>query len=169
MNNPDKRFSVNDRVLIRKRPHAFQKLSPIFFPSYEADIYMITHINRKFLPYTHTVQNTNNTSITKQLYAFEMVKLGKNNENSVIKSTPTLSTQPKQIHVSDVVLQNPSRLRSGRIMPSKATVFYRIKLNNEEDIVSEKGLRVLLKSVGPDSINYSPFFSSTENQKYIIH
>ena len=169
MNTPDKQFSVNDRVLIRQKPHAFQKLSPIFYPSYEADVYRVTHIDRKFLPYKHIVQNTNNTSITKQLYAFEMVKLGHNNENLVKNSNPVLSNPPKQIHVADVVLQDPSRLRSGKLLPGKATAFYRIKLNNEEEIVSEKGLRVLLKSVGPESISYSPFFSSIQNQKYIIN
>ena len=168
-NTPDKRFLIGDRVLIRKKPHAFQKASPIFFPSYEADIYKVIHIDTKFLPYKYLIQNTNKTHVKKQLYAFEMVKLAQNSEFLKTNPTPLLSEPTKQIYVSDVILQNPSKLRSGRKIVGKETVFYRIKLNNKEEILSEKGLRVLQKSLGVDSLSYSPFFSLKENRKYILN
>lgn len=164
-NSHAKRFQINDKVLIKTKRHAFQKSSPIFYPTYEKDNYIITNIDKKYLPWKYFVTNCNNMHIKKQLYAFEMLKIMHNN----ISHQPSLHDMPKSIHIYDIIKQNASQLRSGRTIDGKEVIFYRVTINNTDDIISEKGLRVLLKSLSSNSISYSAFFDKLENRKYIIH
>ena len=94
-----------------------------------------------------------------------MLKIMHNN----ISHQPSLHDMPKSIHIYDIIKQNASQLRSGRTIDGKDVIFYRVTINNTDDIISEKGLRVLLKSLSSNSISYSAFFDKLENRKYIIH
>ena len=160
-----KEFQINNSVLVKKKKQAFYKHSNIFFPHYEKDVYKITHIDKKCLPWTYTVTNETTNKI-RYLYAFEMRKMGAPANRELSKEPLTIGNS--RILVHDVVLKQKSTLRSGRQIPNKHIVFYRITIDDRQDIVSTSALRLLIHSLGNTAVKYGPFFEIPENKKYCI-
>ena len=160
-----KEFQINTSVLVRTKRQTFYKHSSIFFPAFEKDIYVITHIDKKTLPWAYTVKNVNNNMI-RYLYSFEMKKIA-TESTETLNETPLTIKQDK-IKVHDIVIKQKSKLRSGRIIPDKNIVFYRITIDNRQDIVPLDALKLLARSLGDTTIEYGPFFAIPGNEKYRI-
>ena len=165
-NSAEKRFRVGETVLVRTKRPAFYKNSPIFFPSFQPHTYVITSICKQYLPYKYFLERSDDPSIKKRLYAFEMSKTT-TESNTVLSSDPLTFNRSNKIHVQDIISRNKTTLRSGKEILGKDIVFYRITVDGKQDIVTEKSLRLLKQALGTDSITYSAFFAR-ENQKYVI-
>ena len=80
----------------------------------------------------------------------------------------TSSTTQGRIVVIDVILKDHTVLRSSLVIPGKETVFYRIQVGEERQILSTKGFKMLLRSLNHETIQWSSFFNKPENTKYIL-
>ena len=99
----------------------------------------------------------------RKFYSFELQKL-----DSSFETTRPITRQHSQINVKNVVLQNASTLRSGRIVKGKGTIMYIIERNGSEDIVPEATLKILKQSLGSSALVYDPSFDSKEKKKFVI-
>ena len=144
-------------MLVRTRRHAFHKHSPIFFPMFEADFYEIVSIDTQFLPYKYHLKRQGATSISKQLYGFEMKKIERSGDAFPDTSRVTVDF-PSRVRVLDVIHRDRSSLRSGKQL-DKSNVYYRILLDNKEDIVPLQTLRVLKNSLGSNAVSFGSFFN----------
>ena len=163
-NNPENRFDVGSDVLVRSRRHAFHKNSAVFYPSFEEETYKVESICKKYLPWKYYVRGSQSGKM-KQLYCFEMRRII---TNSNLNIEPVAEVAPHRIYIKDVILQEHTKLRSGKIMPNKSMPYYRILVDEKQDIVSEKALRLLKRALGRDAIIYGSFFDLPANKRFII-
>ena len=167
----DNNFSIGEHVLIKNKRSTFHKTS-IFTPTFSSDVFVIKMIDKKKMPFIYHLSKESSDTVTKRLYAFEMMKFQYSPGSSQLN--PKLGVNENQayerfntVNVIDVVLRQPTQLRSGRIIGDKSLIFYRIESDGKQDIVSEKGLRFLKNAIG-SSIKYSDFFKDPSKQKYMI-
>ena len=100
---------------------------------------------------------------SRRFYSFELLKLDRS-----FQTTRPVTKQASQINVKDVIIQNNSTLRSGRIVKGKGTIMYIIERNGSEDIVPEATLKILKQSLGSSALLYNPTFNSEEKKKFMI-
>jgi hypothetical protein len=160
---PDRQFNVGDMVMVKNRRHAFHKNDPINYPTYETDLYKVISICKKLLPWKFLVERQTDSKKTKQLYAFEIRKA-----NQTDSSSEPIILNPTQIKVNDVIHRNNSTLRSGKIIPKKDIIYYRIEIDGKEDIIPQESLRLMKRTFTNASFTYSPFFVQGNNNQYII-
>ena len=167
-NSPDGRFDVGDSCLVRNKRNPFRKSSVLFYPDFESDYYTVLSVDKKYLPWKYKVSRQGSSSVIKQLYAFEMRKVTPSAMGPTLSSEPLTLSPNNGIVVNDIIHRDNSTLRSGRVLPNKGVVFYRIVVNGKQDIVPGDTLRVLKRSLGGASVSYGPFFSRLGNAAYII-
>ena len=156
------RLSIGDKVLLRTKKHSFDKLSPVFAPYYEPQIYTIESIEKRFLPWLYILAEKADGK--RKFYAFELHKL-----DSSYQSHPnTVREIEPRIYVKDVLIENRSALRSGRVIPGKGTAMYIIERNNEVDKVPESTLRLFKSSLGSNSLVYDTTFQEPSKQEFIV-
>ena len=171
-NSPHSQFSVGERVFIQTKRSPFYKQTSIFSPAYESDIYTVRKIDKRMIPYVYHLAKLESDSITKKLYAFQMLKidypkssfsthhlLDISNEDTVIAN--------KKINVIDITHKQQTKLRSGKTIKGKALIFYRVEIDGKQETISQKALLLLKKSIGP-SISYGPFFDEPTNVQYKV-
>ena len=156
------RLSIGDKVLLRTKKHSFDKLSPVFAPYYEPRIYTIESIDKRFLPWLYIL--TERAESKRKFYAFELHKL----DVSYQSHPNTRHDIEPRIYINDVLIENRSALRSGRVIPGKGTAMYLIERNNEVDKVPESTLRLFKSSLGSDSLIYSTMFQDPAKQEFIV-
>lgn len=88
------------------------------------------------------------------------------NESSLNPITDPL-TSTGEVKVIEALLRDHSMLRSKRLIQGKSLIFYRIECDGKLDVISEKALRLLKKSLG-SSISYGPFFDNPNRKQYVI-
>ena len=164
-------FRVGQYVLIRAKKTAFYKFSPIFSPIWQDTPYVIRSVDRRIHPFCYALSRIDSDVISKKLYGFEMMKfhyVPKNisNESSLNPITDPL-TSTGEVKVIEVLLRDHSILRSKRLIQGKSLIFYRIECDGKLDVISEKALRLLKKSLG-SSISYGSFFDNPNNKQYVI-
>lgn len=156
----DKRLKVGDLVLLKNKRRPFQKLSSVFYPRFGSKVRRIRKIDRKYMPWCYILSDLPDY---RKFYSFELQKL-----DSSFETTRPITRQHSQINVKNVVLQNASTLRSGRIVKGKGTIMYIIERNGSEDIVPEATLKILKQSLGSSALVYDPSFDSKEKKKFVI-
>ena len=178
--SPEKQFKIHDKCLILSKKHAFSKMSPIFYPTFEEKTYVVQEIDKRFLPWTYKLSTENSTVIKKNLYAIQMKKVTANAPLNLTQSQTKLVVPISQknndqnsgnanlIHVHDIIKQNPSRLRSGTVISGKENIFYRVTMGNKNEILPVSGLKLFKKAFGQNSITYSKIFQLPENSQYKI-
>ena len=164
--SPEKQFEVGQNVLVRKKRPAFYKNSPIFFPSYEPNLYIVRSICKQYIPYKYYLEQNGNPAVKKQLYAFEMTKTS-STSNDKLSSKPLTIDKSRKVYVEDIIRRNKTTLRSGKEILGKDLIFYRITVDDKQDIVPESSLRLLKQALGGDAITYSNFFKQN-NLQYVI-
>ena len=165
--SPDRLFQIGDLVMVQTRRRTFYKHSPIFHPLYEPSLFEIVSIDTQFFPYKYHLKEQGSTTVSKQLYAFEMRKFQRFDDSFPERDRVTVDF-PSRVRVLDVIHRDKSRLRSGKQLETKSLVFYRILLNEQEDIIPASALRVLKQSLGADAITFGPFFDRPENRALLI-
>ena len=50
-----KKFRLNDWVMLRMQRKMFFKENPLLHPTFEAEPYQVTHINKDYFPYKYTI------------------------------------------------------------------------------------------------------------------
>ena len=166
-NSPDRLYEVGDLVLVQSRRPTFHKNDPVFYPNYESNFFRITFIDKKFLPWKYHLKEEGEPSRTKQLYGFEIKKFESSNEHSS-HTTPVTAEPPSRVRVLDVIHRDLTRLRSGKTFGNNSLLFYRVLINDKEDIVPAATLHVLRKSLGSNALSYGPYFRIPENRSYVI-
>lgn len=168
--HPKKQFQVNDHVLISTKRHSFHKNSAIFYPTFENETFVVRSIDRRFLPWTYKISRLESNIIVKHLYGFEMQKIPFQSEidTNSEKIFPVVNDKLKSIRVNDIIKENSTNLRSGRIISGKEIIFYRIEIDNKLDIVTRSGLKIMQRAFGNNSLKYSKFFDDPNNKQYII-
>ena len=71
-----------------------------------------------------------------------------------------------KITVQDVLATNNSRLRSGKLLPGREKILYRVERNGEESFLDAKNLDLWKKALG--KLEYSSDFDSPEKAAYRI-
>ena len=160
---PDRQFQIGDVVLVRNKRHAFKKSDPINYPTYESDLFKVISINKQYLPWKFLVERQGTNKKTKQLYAFEMRKV-----NATSSSSEPIVLNPSNIKVNDIIHRNRSTLRSGKEIPGKDIIHYRIEVDGREEIIPEESLRLMKKTFTNATFTYGPFFDHQNNSRYII-
>lgn len=152
----DTRLQVGDLVLLKNKRRPFQKLSSVFYPQFASKVRRIRKIDKKYMPWCY---NLSELPDSRRFYSFELLKLDKS-----FQATRPVTKQTSQINVKDVILQNNSTLRSGRVVKGKGTIMYIIERNGSEDIVPEATLKILKNSLGSSALLYNPTFNSEEKK-----
>lgn len=168
----EKKFEVNQKVLIRSKRASFYKHSPLYSSIWEPDIYVIRRISKNILPYVYHLSKEDNLTEVKHLYAHDIMKFSFT--SSSIQQTPVLKEKSSRstdllgkIIVKDVVLREPTMLRSGKSIISKSIPFYRVTINGKQDILPADSIKLFKKSIG-NSVVYSDFFNDPVNRNYVI-
>ena len=168
-NSPEKTFRIDDHVNILAQKSIFQKSNPFWYPTFQPGTFIVRQINKRVFPWTYSVSRENSVDIVKKLYAFQMHKVHVK-QSLKNQSKPILgNTEDKHIvNVIDIIKQNATKLRSGKMVAGKELIFYRIEVDGRKDIITQSGLRLLKKTFGSKALNYSDFFGKVENHKYIL-
>ena len=154
------RLQIGDLVLLRNKRRPFQKLSSVFYPRFASKIRRVTKIDKRYMPWCY---NLSELPDSRKFYSFELLKLDKS-----FQATRPTTQENSQINVKDVILQDTSTLRSGRVVKGKGTIMYIIERNGSEDIVPEATLKILKHSLGSSALIYGPSFHSGEKSKFVI-
>ena len=154
------RLQVGDLVLLKNKRKPFQKLSSVFHPRYANKVRRVRKIDKRYLPWCYILSELPDS---RKFYSFELQKL----DESFGTSEPSVQ-QASQIRIKDVILQDASRLRSGRVVRGKGTLMYIIERNGSDDIVPEATLRILKHSLGSSALTYDPSFNSEEKKKFVV-
>ena len=166
-NSPDRLYEIGDLVLVQSRRPTFHKNDPVFYPNYEKNFFKITYIDKKFLPWKYHLKEQGEPNRTKQLYGFEIKKFGSPSDPSSHSTSVTAET-PHRVRVLDVIHRDQTRLRSGKTFGNNSLLFYRVLINDKEDILPAESLHVLKNSLGADALAYGPYFALPENISYVI-
>ena len=156
----DKRLQVGDLVLLKNKRRPFQKLSSVFYPSFASKVRRIRKIDKRYMPWCY---NLSELPDSRKFYSFELLKLDRS-----FQTTQLATQQGSQINVKNVILQDTSTLRSGRVVKGKGTIMYIIERNGSQDIVPEATLKILKQSLGSSALKYDPSFNSEEKSKFVI-
>ena len=70
-----------------------------------------------------------------------------------------MEREPERIKVTNVVVTNPSQLRSKTPFSSKVEVTYQIKRNGQEEFVTENDLKLFKSLFGNNVLKYSKLFN----------
>ena len=154
------RLQIGDLVLLRNKRRPFQKLSSVFYPRFASKIRRVTKIDKRYMPWCY---NLSELPDSRKFYSFELLKLDKS-----FQATRPTTQQNSQINVKDVILQDTSTLRSGRVVKGKGTIMYIIERNGSEDIVHEATLKILKHSLGSSALIYNLSFHSGKKSKFVI-
>ena len=87
--------------------------------------------------------------------------------NDKLSSQPLTIDKSRKVYVQDIIKRNKTTLRSGKEILGKDLIFYRITVDDKQDIVPESSLRLLKQALGSNAITYSNFFKQN-NLQYII-
>ena len=156
----NQRISINSKVRIRKKRHVFRKESPLFHSIWSDNVYVVSKIDRSVFPFVYYMHN-----ITKGFYSFQLLLLSPHFPIDEYKN----SSKTSEINVLDFEKANDtSYLRSGRILPSRHSIRYRILKDGETQFVSGEDLRLFLKLYGRNVLRYADFFKKPENVSYVI-
>ena len=159
-------YTIGDLVIAQEKPHPFRRES-IFYPRFEKTIYQIQSIDKNDIPPIYVLASKQNPNIQKKLYGFQMRKVAA--ETDPLTRVPlTSSTTEGKITVIDVILKDPTLLRSNFLIPGKEIVSYRVQVGQERQILSTKGLKLLIKSLNNETVQWSSFFNKPEHMKYIL-
>ena len=173
-NHPEQRFSVGERIFVMNQRHTFHKASQVFHPTFSSEKKVVRFVDKRYLPWIYHISSLDSDAIEKKLYAFQMLKDFGSDMNS--SKTTKLSEYPVSSENTDIVvldvINQPTdlpTLRSGRKIKGKSVNFYRILLGGKQDIVTVKGLRLLLKTFGNSSLKYGKFFDLPENRHFKLN
>ena len=155
---PSKRFTIGERVRLKKMRPSFYKTSAVFYPNFSEEIYTIQSINKRVLPWLYSLAEISNKK--KRYYGFELLKI-----DSLYDSIPNEHEKDK-IFVKNFELRGESTLRSGRLLPNKKKLFYHIVRNNKEDIVPAETLKVYPRIFGKNILVFSDVFDRLGNTIY---
>ena len=152
---------VGDKVLLRTKHLAFQKLSSVYYPQFQGKVHVVTLIDRKTAPFLYGLDGTSNDK--RRFYRFELLKL-----DQAYDSLPDQVNNVSKVFVKDVIFIENPRLRSGRLMKQKGYLMYVIERNGKIDRVPEATLRLLKTTLGSTSLVYDSSFQREDMQGYII-
>ena len=159
---PENRLKVGDIVLLKNKRGSFYKSSPLFYPTFSSQSYTVEKVDKKAFPWLYSLSQISDKK--RKFYGFELFKIetGHSSKNDLLPSK-----KGEKILVKDILLQNPSKLRSGKILPGKEKVFYVISKNDQQDRVPKETLTLFKQSLG-NVLVYDKSFFTPEKQKYII-
>ena len=154
-------LKIGDKVLLRTKRLAFQKLSSVYYPQFQGKVHVVTLIDRKTAPFLYGLDGI--TDGKRRFYRFELLRL-----DETFDSLPDQASNVSKVFVKDVIFIENPRLRSGKIMKQKGFLMYVIERNGKIDRVSEATLRLLKTTLGSASLVYDSSFQSEDKQRYII-
>ena len=154
-------LKIGDKVLLRTKRLAFQKLSSVYYPQFQSKAHVVTSIDRKTAPFLYQLDGIADSK--RRFYRFELLKL-----DQAFDSLPDQVNNVSKVFVKDVVFLDNPRLRSGKVMKQKGFLMYVIERNGKIDRVPEATLRLLKTTLGSASLVYDSSFQSRDRQGYII-
>ena len=159
--HPSRVINMGENVLVRKRRTAFHKPSTVFSPDYKTVPTRIIAKNDKYLPFSYRLESD---ASGKWYYGHELRRVGPHYGD--LESAPENTTS--KIEVLDFTYENSPVLRSGTALPSRNTLFYRIRRGENIEKVEADSLRFFKKVLGPNSLQYNALFYQPENKHMII-
>ena len=154
-------LKVGDKVLLRTKRLAFQKLSSVYYPQFQNKVHVVTLIDKKTAPFLYGLDGIADGK--RRFYRFELLKL-----DQTFGSLPDQVNNVSKVFVKDVIFVENPRLRSGKIMKQKGFLMYVIERNGKIDRVPEATLRLLKSTLGSDSLVYDSSFQREDKKNYII-
>lgn len=152
---------LGDKVLLRKKRLAFQKLSSVYYPQFQSEAHVVTLIDKRTAPFLYGLSGIADTN--RRFYRFELLKL-----DEQYGSLPDKVNNISKVHVKDVIFLQSPRLRSGKVMKQKGSLMYVIERNGRTDQVSEATLKLLKSTLGADSLVYDSSFHQGDKQRHIV-
>ena len=165
---PDNIFAVNDRVLLKAKKTHFQKHNPFDFPSYQKGIFTISAVHDRIYPKLYSLAEKNPH---RKFYGFELVRLDKSFDQVAQQQKERQNTHHDRIIVRDIIREEPTQLRSGRILENgRQKIKYKVEKGGRTNFVDEPGLKVWKRALGDGAIEYDKeqFFPSSWKSRYII-
>ena len=154
-------LKLGDKVLLRTKRLAFQKLSSVYYPQFQSKAHVITLIDRKTAPFLYGLSGIADSK--RRFYRFELLKL-----DPTFDSLPDQVSKVSKVFVRDVIFTQSPQLRSGKIMKQKGFLMYIIERDGKTDRVPEATLRLLKTTLGSASLVYDSSFQREDKQRYII-
>ena len=127
-------------------------------------VFTIESVDSRCFPRTYQLREISNKK--RAFYSFELFKLDKLFDYTNARVEKQQSQLKSRITVQDVLITNTSRLRSGRLLPGREKILYRIERNGEESFLDAKNLDLWKKALG--KLEYSSAFDSPEKAVYRI-
>ena len=155
------RLTVGDFVLVKSKKDAFLKTSSVFNPAFSGQKYQIVSVDRQFFPWMYRLSGFNKK---KKFYRFELQKVF----TSSAETESSKSRHSSTINVKDVIFEQPSRLRSGRLVPGKGIAVYLVERDGKVDRVPASTLRILKRALEPGALTYDSVFNSADKSDYVI-
>ena len=145
------RLAVNDQVRIRNAKKVIEKESGVFNPTLQSEVHIVSHIDRKKLPYVYSLKDHK-----KKFYIWHLSKTDNVTEphNDPIRDTANT------IEVLSATAQQ-RQLRSRGV--STKNYMYKVLKNNKTQILTEEDLKLQKKIFGPKILSYSPFFRDRQD------
>ena len=158
-------FEKGDRVLMRTKRHNFHKYSPISYPTFSKAVYTIKTVHDQVYPPVFSLSPSPGGDERRRFYGFELFKVDPAYDS--IKKRNNEANKNK-IFVEDVRFEQPSKLRSGRVLPGKAKPIYTVWQNGKRDTVPAKSLDLWKAVLGDDVLVYSDNFGDLQKVGYKI-
>ena len=155
------KLNVGDFVLLKSKKDAFLKTSSVFNPAFSGQKYQILSVDRRFFPWMYRLSGFDKK---RKFYRFELRKVFTSYADT---ETNALIPSPA-INVKDVIFEQPSQLRSGRLIPGTGIAVYLIERDNKIDRVPASTLKILKRALGPGALQYDTVFTSASKSDYVI-
>ena len=154
------RISINSKVRIRRKRNVFRKESPLFHSIWSDNVYIVSKIDRSVFPFVYYMEN-----LSKGFYSFQLLLLSPHYPIDEYKNSSKTS---KIIVIDFEKVNDTSYLRSGRVLPSRHDIKYKIVKDGETQYVSAADLQLFTKLYGKNVLHYSHFFKNPNNVSYVI-
>ena len=152
-------------MLLRTKRHNFHKYSPISYPTFSKSVYTIGTVHDRIFPPVYSLIPSPSSDKRRRFYGFELFKLDP--AYDTIKRHHDKANKNK-IFVEDVRFEQPSRLRSGRVIPGKSKAIYTVRQNGKQDTVAAKSLDLWKSVLGEDVLVYSSNFQDPHKANYKV-
>ena len=153
---PRQRIRINAKVKVRVKRHIFRKETPVHHSIWSKAVHIVTKIDESQFPYKYHL-----SGISKTFYAFQLLLLS---PYYPIDESNSMST----IKVVGLEHINAPYLRSGRSLPSRAEIKYKIIKDGQLEYASASDLLTYSRLFGKSILHYADFFKQPENLSYII-
>ena len=160
LNTPSgQRIVIGSKVKVRKQRHVFRKETPLFHSIWSENVYIVKEIDKTSFPFLYHLRG-----LSKVFYSFQLLLLTVDFPIDDLKT----SSKTRKIHVIDFVQSNSPYLRSGKTIPSRHEIKYRIRKDGQTNLVPPSDLLLFKRLYGKHVLHYADIFKQPANLQYVI-